>query len=173
MVIFSPDKALILRITHIDNLEWILNRQGLESRNHSLENKSFKSIGNNDVIRRRSAVQVPIEPYGTLDDYIPFYFTPFSMMLYNIHTGHGETIKVQNEDLIFFVGSLHTLKAKQIPFVFTDRHALMMHANFYSGVEHLGRIDWSLFESRDFRRDTNDPDKTDIRLLNRKDWYFI
>ena len=75
MVVFSPDKALIFRISHIDNLEWILNRKALEARNHSPENKSFKPIGSDEIIRKRSRVQVPVEPYGTLDDYIPFVFT--------------------------------------------------------------------------------------------------
>lgn len=161
MITFSPNKALVFRLTHIDNLEYILNRQAIEARNHSPEKVSFRSIGNNEVIRKRSAKQVPVPPNGTLDDYVPFYFTPYSMMLYNIHTGYGENTQVANEDLVFFVGSLHTLKKNGIPFVFTDRHALMIHANYYSGTEHLGRVDWRLLASGDFSRDPNDPDKAD------------
>jgi hypothetical protein len=49
---------------------------------------SLVTIGNNEVIRKRAIKEVPIPPKGTLDDYVPFYFTPYSMMLYNIHTGY-------------------------------------------------------------------------------------
>jgi hypothetical protein len=161
MVVYSPDKALIFRVVHFDNLKWIFYRKALEAKNHSLSNDSLVSVGNNDVIRKRAIKEVPIPPKGTLDDYVPFYFTPFSMMLYNIHTGYGETKQIANKDLLFFVTSLHALREKQIPFIYTDRHALMIHANFYSDIKDLDKIDWKLLESRDFSRNVNDPDKND------------
>ena len=44
-------------------------------------------IGNPDLIDKRTHRIVPAPPGGTLSDYVPFYFTLYSPMLYNIKTG--------------------------------------------------------------------------------------
>jgi hypothetical protein len=59
------------------------------------------------------------------------------------------------------VSSLHTLKAKGVPFLFTDRHASLNAALYSSDLARLDRIDWPLLQSRDFKRDGNDPDKVE------------
>jgi hypothetical protein len=52
---------------------------------------NYINIGNIDLIDKRGYRKVPIEPGGTLADYVPFYFTPFSVMMKNIHSGRGVT----------------------------------------------------------------------------------
>lgn len=159
MIQLTKEKALIFRVTHIDNLEWILQRGALEAKNHAPENPHMRSIGSEEVIRKRSSRRVPINPFGVLDDYVPFYFTPFSIMVYNIHTGFGEIERIDNKELIFFLSSLYRLKDDGISFVYTDRHAYMMHANYYSKIDDLVHIDWDLLKNRDFKSDLNDPSK--------------
>ena len=73
----NPDKALIFRITHRDNVPWILEH-GLVCANGQPQDPSFVPIGNRDLIGKRTHRQVPLAPGGTLADYVPFYFTPFS-----------------------------------------------------------------------------------------------
>jgi hypothetical protein len=82
----TPERALIFRITHIDNVPWILSN-GLHCRNSRSVDPHYREIGNRDLIDKRSHRVVPIVPGGTLSDYIPFYFTPYSPMLFNIKTG--------------------------------------------------------------------------------------
>jgi len=84
----NPDKALIFRIAHVANLPSILDN-GLHARNGKVFDPHYRSIGNPDLIDKRSRRAVPVPPRGTLSDYVPFYFTPFSIMLFNINTGHG------------------------------------------------------------------------------------
>ena len=48
---------------------------------------------------------MPIHPGGTLSDYVPFYFTPFSPMAYNIHTGLGVN-RINWRDIVVLVASL-------------------------------------------------------------------
>ena len=84
----TAEKALIFRITHIGNVPWIL-RHGLRCKNSEVQDPNFVRIGNLELIQRRTARNIPVLPGGTLSDYIPFYFTPFSMMMYNIKTGYG------------------------------------------------------------------------------------
>lgn len=98
-------------------------------------------------------------PGGVLNDYIPFYFTPFTPMMYNIHTGVGGIARVANADIVILVSSLHRVAELDLPFVFTDRHAYTMTANYFNDLEHLGEIDWSLLQKRNFKRDPDDPEK--------------
>ncbi|CAA0240055.1 hypothetical protein AB901B6_02420 [Acinetobacter baumannii] len=83
----NAEKALIWRIVHISNITSILDN-GLYCRNHP-NAPILTSIGNQELIDRRAIHPVPISPFGYLNDYIPFYFTPFSPMLLNIKTGRG------------------------------------------------------------------------------------
>jgi len=86
----NSDKALIFRIVHRDNLPWILDH-GLRAKNGGKLDPNFRNIGNPDLIDKRSRRVVPIPPGGTLSDYVPFYFTPFSIMMYNIKLVTGES----------------------------------------------------------------------------------
>src|SRR3954470_12772585 len=82
----SPEKALVFRITHIANVPWIL-ANGLHCRSSAMQDPNFVEIGNPDLIGKREHWAVPVPPGGRLSDYVPFYFTPYSPMLYNIKTG--------------------------------------------------------------------------------------
>jgi hypothetical protein len=154
--LISPEKALIFRITHRDNLPWIV-KNGLHPRNSSHRDPHFVSIGNIDLIEKRQDRTVPISPGGTLSDYVPFYFTPYSPMLLNIKTGYHGVVRRSNDEIVVLVSSLHTLVAKGIPFVFTDRHAYLFLAQYYSDLVQLDKIDWNSLRMRDFRRDPDDP----------------
>lgn len=154
----TPEKALIFRITHVDNVPWLLDH-GLSSRNSSQTDPSFRTIGNPDLIARRQHRTVPVAPGGTLADYVPFYFTPYSIMLYNLKTGYGGVPKQRNEDIAILITSLHRVAERGIGFVFTDRHAYVQTASFFNALNDLKHLDWALLQSRDFRNDPEDPGK--------------
>src|SRR5208283_2921547 len=46
---------------------------------------------------------------------------------------------------------------RHIQFVFTDRHAYLQTAEFHNDVAHLDCIPWKCLQTRDFKRDPNDP----------------
>ena len=156
----TPEKALVFRITHIDNVAWIL-ANGLYCRNSQIHDPNYREIGNPDLIAKRASRVVPIPPGGTLSDYIPFYFTPYSPMLFNIKTGYNGMTKTPMAEIVILASCLHTLVKQAIGFVFTDRHAYLCAADdsFSSNVADLGRIDWKILQARDFKRDPNDPGK--------------
>ena len=62
-------------------------------------------------------------------------------------------------EIVIFVSSLPKLRAEGIAFVFTYRHASLATAQFSSDLKTLGRIDWALLRSRNFKRDPEDPGK--------------
>lgn len=154
----NPEKALIWRIVHRDNLPWILEH-GLHCGNSQKRSEQWITIGNTELISKRADHPVPLPPGGTLNDYVPFYFTPFSVMLRNIHTGWGGVQQRNNDEIVILVSSLHRLHEQGVSFLFTDSHAYYRWANFYAQLSDLDKVDWSLLQSRDFRRDPADPGK--------------
>lgn len=160
MDILTAERALIFRITHIENVRWIL-RHGVHCRNSDEVDPNFVNIGNVDLIAKRTHRDVPIAPHGTLADYVPFYFTPASPMLLNIHTGYNGVRMVPNEQIVVLVSSLRTLEERGRSFVFTDRHAYMVPARFSSDLNDLEGLPWDLWRARDFKYDPERPDKMD------------
>ncbi|MWN05357.1 DUF4433 domain-containing protein [Gilliamella sp. Pas-s95] len=153
----NPKKALIWRIVHINNIPWILDN-GLHCGKSNIRCEDWVSIGSTELIDKRSSHPVPVFPHGYLNDYVPFYFTPFSPMLLNIKSGRG--VKQRNNDeVVILVSSLHRIQELQLKYVFTDMHAYYKWASFYSAIEDLDRIDWEILQSRDFSRDEDDTAK--------------
>lgn len=100
----NPAKALIWRIVHRDNLPWILDN-GLHSGNSPVKAPNWVSIGSAELINKRATHPVPMAPGGMLNDYVPFYFTPFSVMLKNIHSGRSVQQR-PNDEILILVSSL-------------------------------------------------------------------
>lgn len=108
MPTLGPESAHIFRITHIDNVRWML-RHGMRCRSSSTQDPNFKRIGNPELIEKRRTHIVSVAPGGLLCDYVPFYFTPWSIMLYNIKTGYNGVPHVPNREIVIMVSSLHKL----------------------------------------------------------------
>ncbi len=155
----NPQRARIFRVVHISNLPSILDHGGLQCQNSADRDSAYVNIGNSSLIDKRMRRYVPIPPGGPLSDYIPFYFTPFSIMMYNIKTGYGGITRRDNTDIVMFVSSIHRLDELGVPFVFTNQHAYAVDTEFYNDLQHLGEIDWQLLQRRDFKTDDNDPGK--------------
>lgn len=154
----NPQKALIWRIVHRDNVPWIL-QNGLHCGNSEVQSPSWVPIGNPELTDKRATHPVPVGTGGYLNDYVPFYFTPFSPMMKNIHSGYGGIQQRPNDEIVILVSNLHRVQALGLPFVFTDGHAYYAWSNFYTDLTDLGKIDWPILQARDFRRDPNDPAK--------------
>lgn len=154
----NPEKALIFRIVHVANVPWIL-QHGMYCRSAANQDPNYVNIGSASLIDRRSRRVVPIAPGGTLSDYVPFYFTPFSIMMFNIKTGYGGITKRDNKDIVIFVSSIHKLRELGLCFVFTDQHAYPIDTMYYSEIDDLKHIDWTLLQNRDFKTNDADPGK--------------
>lgn len=154
----NPKKALIWRIVHRDNIPWILN-QGLHCGNSPFQSSSWVHIGNPELTEKRATHPVPVGTGGFLNDYVPFYFTPFSPMMKNIHSGYGGVQKRSNEEIVILVSDLYRVQELALRYVFTDGHAYYEWTNFYTDLADLSKVDWSLLQARDFKRDPDDPGK--------------
>lgn len=153
----NAERARIFRITHRDNVPWVLDH-GCHAAPGGVLDPNFKNIGNRDLIDKRKHRIISVGPRGTLSDYVPFYFTPFSIMMYNIHTGYNVS-SVPNEQIVILVSSLHRVAELGISFVFTNQHAYPVMAKYYTDLTDLDKIDWEILNRRDFRHDPDDPGK--------------
>lgn len=158
MGMISAEKANIFRITHVDNVPWILTN-GIHCRNSGVHDPSFHEIGNPDLIDKRARRGVPIAPGGTLSDYVPFYFTHYSPMLLNIKTGHKGMRKTPMEEIVIFVSSLHRMQELGHRLLFTNQHAYPVNARYFDDLKNLNKIDWQIIMARNFSRDPDDPGK--------------
>lgn len=156
----NAERALIFRITHRDNVPWILDH-GIHCGSTALRDPHYVTIGNPDLIVTRATRNIPIRPHGTLSDYVPFYFAPYSPMMLNIKTGYGGITKRANEEIVIMASSLPRLKQMAVPFVFSNKHAYLKTAAFYSNLADLTSIDWTILQNRDFKRDINDLEKVE------------
>ena len=153
----NPEKALIWRIVHRDNLPWILDN-GLHCANSTFRSSQYVNIGNAELIDKRRTRHVPIAPGGVLSDYVPFYFTPFSVMMKNIHSGWSVQQR-SNDEIVILVSSLYRVGQMGLPFVYTNAHAYPDWTDYYSDLANLDQIDWSIIQRRDFKREPDDPRK--------------
>lgn len=158
MLRLNQDRALIFRITHVRNLAWILDH-GLHCKNSAQQDPDFVTIGSPDLIAKRPSRCVPVHPGGTLADYVPFYFTPCSPMLYNIRTGYNGIAQWPMSDIVILVTSLYELNRREVIYLYTDRHAYLQSARFFDALGQLAEIDWGLLEARDFAYSPDDPGK--------------
>lgn len=156
----NPDKGLIFRIVHVDNLPWLL-QHGLPCRNATEQHPNYHAIGNPELIERRQRREVPIAPHGTLSDYVPFYFTPWSPMLYNISTGYAGIPRQKNEDIAIIVSSLPALDQLDLDYIVSDRHAYLALATFFRDRARLEALPWKDWRNRHFERHPEDPERFD------------
>lgn len=152
----APSKGLIFRLTHIHNVPFIL-RNGLHCSRSEVLDPDFTAIGLSGLIDRRAQRTVPQEPGGTLADYVPFYFTPCSPMMYKITTGHGGVVRRSRSELVVVVSSIHRLAECEVRYLITDRHAVLNTAQFSSDPSAIDALDWERLQARNFQRDPMDP----------------
>lgn len=152
----NPAKARIFRIVHAECVPWIL-AHGLHCRSSTTQDPHYVNIGSVDLIGKRATKAVPLAPGGTLADYVPFYFTPWSIMMLNIHTGYGGITKRANHEIVILVSSIHRVEELGLPYLFTNQHAYAAGTEYFSRSADLGSIDWPLLQSRNFKTNDADP----------------
>ncbi len=142
----SPD-AHIYHFTHVNNLSKLLKNGALLS-NNEMEKRdiTYTSSAYSSIQEQRHVFSVPIEPNGTLHDYVPFYFTSLSPMLFAIKTGNIAGVSMQ--DVIFFQSTARNVQNAGEEFVFTDGHAIMALSDYYNDLERLSGLPWRAINAK-------------------------
>lgn len=139
--------AHIYRITHYSNLDFIL-KHGMFSKNSLQKDPNYYNIGDTSLIQSRGTKSISIQPGGTLNDYIPFYFGVHSPMLLKIHTGQVTGVTCGQSEIIYIVCSDTSIQSQKIPFIFTDGHAYNNLSKFDDNLSNLNNLDWGVINAK-------------------------
>jgi hypothetical protein len=137
-----PDPVLAFHITAIDNIASIGSSRELLAKGRLLERSiSHVSIAYEDLQERRRQTPVPVDPKGTLQDYVPGYFAPRSPMLLAIHCGNVPGCTHKQHEIAHLVFKIDDIVAARTSYVFSNYHAVLPDAEFFSDIAKLDRID--------------------------------
>jgi len=103
-------------------------------------------IAHQHIKDRRARKAVTVAAFGTLADYVPFYFAPLSPMLFTISRGNVEGYNGGQEHVIHLVSTVELACGLGTSWCFTDGHAEMALSKQYSDTSHLAKVDWSIME---------------------------
>lgn len=154
-----PQPTPIIHLTHVDNLasivaqECLLSTAGLDATALGHANIAYSSIQ-----QQRAAKVVPCGPGGSLHDYVPFYFTRKSPMLYTINRGNVPCAGGQ-ENLIHLVSTAQFAAQLGLGFAFTDGHGIMAYSSFYDDLGQLGQVDWNVIGATYWHDTVEDGDR--------------
>lgn len=158
----NTDKIWVFRIVPIQNLEYIL-RDGLHCKNACKQDKGFVTIGSKEIIAQRDTRIVKCYPNTVVNDYVPFYFSVRTPMLYNIKTGHGIAASPQ-KDIIYLCCKLSELATNDFQWCYTNGNASKVITKFYNELYDIdNKLDWRSIETTDFRDENADGDEDRTR----------
>ncbi|HPY59335.1 MAG TPA: DUF4433 domain-containing protein [Methanospirillum sp.] len=175
--IFSIMKIDIYHITSIENLEGIIRSGNIycDSDIKALGIEIY-SYSKEDLKQERSLFEVPICCGGVISDYVPFFFTNRPPMLLSIKYRFGSQIQRR---FLHLVSSVEAIINSDLPFCYTDGHAIMSFTDFYEDLELLEEvIDWELIENGYWADTEDDNDRkrrkqAEFLVYNRLPWSCI
>ncbi|HXB59376.1 MAG TPA: DUF4433 domain-containing protein [Candidatus Acidoferrales bacterium] len=158
--------TFIYHITHIENIPAILQEEGLVCDAEAGQRGLCKqSIAHAELKERRSRRMVEklffgqVAAGGVLSDYVPFYFSNRSPMLYSIHTGHVAQYPGKQNDVVYLVSTAEAVVASGSVWCFTNGHAVEGVTEFYDNLSDLAKVDWSVIRSWSWKNTLADPDR--------------
>lgn len=122
-------KKYLYRMVHIKNILHVLV-YGITHRNTTNANRNFIPIGDSSIITTRASKI--LNNGNTLGDYILFYFGYRFPMLYVIQWVHSDVKQTFDEDIVYCVTRVEEIINSDMPFIFTDGHAIDSFSTLYS-----------------------------------------
>jgi hypothetical protein len=155
-----PRPTPVYRLLHETNLPLLLARGALHAPNCTpADGLEYRTIHRADVQDSRRLRSVPKGPRGPVHDYVPFYFGPRSVMLYQLSTGWVPGYSEGQGPLLHLVSTCESVVAAGRPFVFSDGHGLARLTDWYDDLADLERVDWVAVNARIWRDTLQDMDQ--------------
>lgn len=154
-------KIWLFRMIALDNVESDLTH-GLFSKLNAPNNPDRIDIGNTEIISERDTRIVTCYKNLVVNDFVPFYFSVRTPMLYNIYTGHGVPRQSQS-NIVYLCIPLLDLATDDFQWCFTDGNAAKVITRYFTNLEDVNEVDWHSIKSKDFRIDNADGDEDRIR----------
>ncbi len=158
-------KTYLYRMTHIDNIPHIV-ANGITHYLSVNKNTNYKNIGDNSLIDRRS--EIVLDDNTKLSDYIPFYFSYRTPMLFVIWKGFNNVKNINQEEIVYIVSSVQKMIDLEVNYTFTDGHAVADLSSFYTKefVYQLNKLlDWQAIKARDWKSEPDLKRKKESEFL--------
>ncbi|HMV80457.1 MAG TPA: DUF4433 domain-containing protein [Leptospiraceae bacterium] len=149
----------LYRITHIQNLPYILKLGKITAFTHQNADPDFIGIGDDSLKENRKQRLIEQPPYGSFSDYIAFYFGTRSPMLYNIQNGYLGVKKRGPEEIIYLVSSFGKIKTARLNFVFFDGHANHSLTECFKEEKDFSNLDWESIHAKYWADTEAEPDR--------------
>lgn len=160
-----PIPTPVGHFTHIDHLPTIAVHGLMSDTRAQADGLLTTEAGNTSIKARRRERPVSAGAGGVVSDYVPFYFTSRSPMLYSIHRGNVPTFTGDEYDLVYLLTTVETLIERGLRPVFTDRNAALTfckHSDLLPDLDTL--VDWDVMEATMWRNTPDDPDRMERRM---------
>lgn len=154
-------------MTHIENIPHILE-YGITHKDSVNKNSNYVSIGDNTLISSRGNYTLPNGK--KLGDYIPFYFSIRTPMLYVIQNGFNGVHPVAAQDIVYCVTSVQKILESKTSFLYSDGHATDRFTEFFglSEVDKIeSQVDFKAVKAKFWK------DDDDLDLKRRKEAEFL
>lgn len=141
-------KTYLFRMVHIENIPHIL-ANGITHSTSVNSNPLYVPIGDSSLISTRS--RHLLSNGKQIGDYIPFYFSGRTPMLFVIQRGYKMVTPASSENIIYCVSSIQTILNANLDFVFTDGHAVDSFSSLYypKDVNNIETIlDWNSIRAK-------------------------
>ncbi len=154
-----PNQIYLYRITHINNLDVILDSGLITCPNHQNSDQRYIGIGDSTLIESRALKQVPIVPFGKFSDYVSFYFGARSPMLYNIQNGYKGVTQRTPEEIVYLITTYKEVLRSGRQYVYCDGHGYHNFSQFFNSPSNLNQVDWKTVNLVRWNDTEDDPDR--------------
>ena len=175
-----PKHPKIYHITHVDNLENIVQDGYLFSDSTRVQRQGDIVIGMDNIKIRRLNLPISGYPDTKVGDRVPFYFCPRSIMLYVIHCANHPDLAYRDgqEPIIHIEADLHSVvqwaEKKQRHWAYSLSHAGSDYAQIYSDLDHLDEIDWNAVAARDWsEQDIREAKQAEFLVQQSLPWFLV
>jgi len=154
-----PKIIHLYRITHLNNLDFILKLGLITCPSHPNCDVNYTGIGDSTLIKSRNLKEIPIGSKGNFTDYVSFYFGARSPMLYSIQKGYNGVTKRHPDDIIYLVSNFPKIRSSNRHFVFTDGHGYHSFSEFFNSENDFDKVDWETVNLVKWNDTEEDPDR--------------
>ena len=172
----EPHGPLIYHMTHVENLDNIVPEECLWCYSKQARRQLCRvDIGHRDIKQYRAAKRIGIGPGGVVGDYVPFYFTPRTPMLYYIHMRSGEGYRGGQDPIVFLVSSVRTACMSTRHWLFSDGNARSDATRFYNNLADLEHLDWGTIHAQSWndREDGKENRQSEFLVYQSFAWSLI
>jgi hypothetical protein len=147
----APKRPKIYHITHVDNLPAIIGAGKLVSDARMIvQGGPSKAIGMSNIkTRRLNEHQVTCHAGDYVGEYVPFYFCPRSIMLYQLHCANHPDLSYKGgqSPIVHLEADLHAVvdwaTEKKRRWAFSLSSAATKYTEFRDDLDDLDQINWT------------------------------